>query len=101
MTIGFDIDNTITNTKEKIGEYFKLYNKNNNYHNYYDLPKEQFNDFVSTYIDHIQSEVTLKKGVKECFDYLTNHHHEIVLITFRNNSYSPNIKEITKNYFLL
>ena len=96
MTIGIDIDNTITDNSKIIYKYIKIYDKS--YDNYHDLPEDQYHEFLTTYIEDIMQNTDLKEGAKEAITYLHNNGHKIILITARNLYYSKNIINITLEY---
>ena len=97
MIIGIDIDNTITNTYAKTMEYLAFYDQDcDDWHN---LKPDQKKEFLELYIEKIMGECTLKDYVIEAFNELKKLGYKIILITARNNNYSPKVKDLTIAYF--
>lgn len=96
MTIGIDIDDTITKTSEKAAENLAKYD--NNYLDYHNLPSEKYEEFMKLYQAEILRTVELREGVKEAFRYFKDKGYRIVIITARDNTYSKEIKTITLDY---
>lgn len=99
MRIGIDMDNTICSTDEKVGEYEKVFTKDNNidsytiwHNNYY------FNLFLSEYLEIIYTEVEPKKDAIYCIKKLREQGNEIYIITARTNNYVTNMYNIINNY---
>ena len=78
MTIGIDIDDTITKTSEKAAENLAKYD--NNYLDYHNLPKEKYEEFMKLYQAEILRTVERREGVKEVktitLDYLAQNELE-------------------------
>lgn len=96
MVIGIDIDNTITNTYLTTQKYLSIYD--NTYTDWHNLPEERKTEFLNLYIENIMTECSLKDYVKEALEYFKQNNYKIILITARNNKYSPKVKTITTNY---
>ena len=96
MTIGIDIDDTMTETSKKAMEYLNKYEPS--YKDYHNLPKELYLKYMQLYIDDILGNAELKNGVKDALDYLKSKNFNIVIITARSNTYSSNVIDITHAY---
>lgn len=83
MVIGIDIDETITNTHEAAEKYILKYAPELINEDYCEIKSEKMQKFLDTHITDIQSNLTLKKGVKEAIDRLVSHGCKIVIITAR------------------
>ena len=86
MILGIDIAN----------QYLAKFD--NNYKDYHDLPEDKYISFINMYLNEIVTNNILKEGVKEAFTYFNNHGFKIIIITARNNKYTPSIKELTKEF---
>ena len=87
MTIGIDIDDTITNTSEYANSLLKKYKKYSYVKDYHDLnEKDRFRFFIENVYD-IHNNCTVKPDVVEVLKWLKNNDWRIVLITARGNSY--------------
>jgi len=97
MTIGIDIDDTITDTTLNANKYVRIYEPNlkNDYHT---LSKEKYEDFRMQYQREISRTNPLKEGVKEAFDYFSSHSIKIIIITTRDKHYASDIDEISINH---
>ncbi len=98
MTIGFDIDNTMTNTKEQANFYYKDYEFKEDGDSYTKMPEEKRRKFLDKYVLEISENASLKEGVKEVFDYLNSKGHKIVLITKRGFEEPAELHDITVKY---
>ncbi len=96
MTIGVDIDETITNSQENIKKYLKLYDES--YEDYHDLPWDKYQEFLAKYLDKIILSHTLKEGVKEAFAYFHKKGYKVIIITARANNYNPKVVKATLKY---
>lgn len=83
MVIGIDIDETITNTHEAAEKYILKYAPELIDEDYCEIKSDKMQKFLDTHITDIQSNLTLKKGVKEAIDRLVSHGCKIVIITAR------------------
>lgn len=94
MIIGIDIDNTITETREMILEYLRIFQQDNDLRdeidpNHYDLKeavqwdKDLLKRFLSTYLEEIYRYVAPKEHAVEVINHL-HQQHTIILITSRN-----------------
>src|SRR5574344_1341554 len=101
MTIGIDIDNTITNTEEKCYEYVKRLAPNLANLNLHDLNNPDMFNFYTKYLCEILQSVTLKRNAKEVINYLHENGFKIVLITARGATIKKDLNGITKNYLKL
>ncbi len=97
MTIGIDIDDTITKTSENIKKYLAKYKPGftDNYHN---LPAVEYDEFLYTYQSEISATNELRENVKEAFDYFKSHDIKIIIITHRSNKYAHDIDNISINH---
>ena len=80
MTIGIDIDNTITNTSSLAN---LLANNIKKCNNYYDLEKEDLTLFLSKYLEYITYNVTLKDNVINVLKKWYKKGYKIIFITAR------------------
>lgn len=107
MNIGIDIDNTITNTKETIHQFAKVFAEKNGYPlnpdiNEYRLEQSFGWDapvtgrFLKENLVDIYAAVSPKPHAVEVINRLYEKHH-IVLITSRNQR-KPEIEEITTSW---
>ncbi len=96
MVLGIDIDDTITKTTENSNRFLEEFD--NTVADYHRLSPKKYEEFLYIYIEKIMATNPLKENVKECLDKLHNMGHKIVLITARNNVFSPNVKDITLKY---
>lgn len=96
MTIGIDIDDTITETTITGNKYIAKFD--NSYSDYHDLPQSKYFDFLNLYLQEIVKNNILKDGVKEAFDYFNDCGYKIIIITARNNVHAPNVIELTKEF---
>lgn len=92
MTIGIDIDDTITNTRDVINKYGKIYALDNGI-SLDDMlsNKEYISKFLHKYWDKVKYEVTIKEGVKDTIDYLQEKGFKIVIITARSRIYEKDL----------
>jgi len=96
MKIAIDIDDTITETSDKIEEVLKQYNPNYKE----EILDDQFwKKFYDKHIDNIMKNVKLIENAKEVIDKLKLDGHEIYFLTARSNDISKNIPSITLDYF--
>lgn len=96
MILGIDIDDTITETTITGNKYITKFD--NSYKSYHELPQDKYFKFLKLYLEDIVKNNTLKDGVKEAFDYFRNIGCKIIIITARNNTHSPKIKDLTKEF---
>lgn len=97
MTIGIDIDDTITETTLNANKYAKIYNPNLQ-DDYHSLPKEKYEEFRLQYQRKISETNPLKEGVKEAFDYFASNNIKVIIITTRDKYYANDIDEISVNH---
>lgn len=101
MTIGIDIDDTITDTNELISE---IMNKNNLGDVKFDFDAYdsdliiKYKSIISNNIVNVLTNCKLKDNVKEVIDYLRDKGHKILLITSRSNYYSDKVYDATIEY---
>lgn len=95
-TIGIDIDNTITETTKVANYYLSKFTQE--YSDYHELPREEYQKFLSKYLREIVKNNILKEGVKEAFEFLKKQGFRIVIITARNNLYEPLVIENTLKF---
>lgn len=98
MTIGIDIDDTITETSLIANQYLKKYPEYQELSDYHMLEKNVFKKFVKDNVLDIQNNAPLKDGVKECIDYLRKNGHKVILITARGANGFTFLKSETKKY---
>ncbi len=98
MTIGFDIDNTITNSKECAIRYYRKYISNGQKGDMYFENEKKKQKFFDKYLLDILREVTIKDNVIDVFNYLKENNHKIILITKRCFNEPEEIKELTLKY---
>ena len=98
MTIGIDIDNTITNTSIYSNTLLKkdpLYNNKNNYR---ELNEEQIKDFLTKYLESIVKNVLVKEDVIDTLNYWKNKGHKIVFITARGAESTSDFVSLKSTY---
>jgi len=94
MNIGIDIDNTITNTREQILDYVRIFDRENDLRTRVDLgfysleeslrwPTNLLKRFLNTYLKDIYYNVAPKPYALEVIKDL-HQRHSIILITSRN-----------------
>ena len=96
MTLGIDIDDTITETSIVGNKYLLKFD--NSYQDYHELSQEKYFEFLNLFLENIVKNNILKEGVKEALDYLKNNGHKIIFITARNDAHTPNVKRLTKEF---
>lgn len=108
MTIGIDIDDTITNSSEIFIEYAKKYNIENNIKHKIDNTtlnanrsfgwnKNELLRFKKQYLQLVLENVIVKDNSVEIINNLKKN-NKIIFITSRNVTELPNMKEITVNW---
>ena len=97
MRIGIDVDNTMTNTFSYLLELKKKYlpNMEDNYHNW---DTDIRDDFLEEHIEDIWKNCSLKENCKEVIDKLKKLGHEIIIISYRQDSYGLNSFEVLDEY---
>lgn len=98
LTIGIDIDNTITNTSIYSNTLLKkdpLYNNKNNYR---ELNEEQIKDFLTKYLESIVKNVLVKEDVIDTLNYWKNKGHKIVFITARGAESTSDFVSLKSTY---
>lgn len=105
MRIGIDIDDTITNTLEKLDEIAKTKENLNIYdsskhwfYERYNCSIEDEEKFLKKHFEEIISTATLKKDAAYYINKLYDEGNEIYFITSRSKRYSSNIPNITIEY---
>ncbi len=83
MRIGVDIDDTITETTDFINHYLKIYYPS--YKCYRDLPKKDFDFFVSKMLKNLYRYECVKKHVPYVFQEFKRLGHSVVFITARGD----------------
>lgn len=96
MVLGIDIDDTITETTITGNKYITKFDSS--YQDYHNLPQNKYYDFLNLYLQDIVKNNILKDGVKEAFNYFKSIGCKIIIITARNDIYTPNIKKLTKEF---
>ena len=98
LTIGIDIDNTITNTSIYSNTLLKkdpLYNSKNNYR---ELNKEEIKNFLTKYIESIVESVLVKEDVIDTLSYWKNKGYKIVFITARGAEKTDNYTSLKSTF---
>lgn len=112
MNIGFDIDDTITNSSEIFVKYAIEYNKLKNI--IYPINTNELDqtlafgwnggnkkEFKNLYLKKILMETTPNKNAIKVINYLKKNGNKIYLITSRNDSEISNMYEFTKKWLLI
>lgn len=104
MTIGLDIDDTMTNSHDLAVEYAKRYlnsedEKLINELLYPHNIKGASLDFYVKYLPEMTENYVLKENVKEVIDRLRTKGHKLIVITARGYSGKKKVIGITKTYF--
>ncbi len=103
MTIGLDIDDTMTNSSKLIIEYAKKYFETNDVTKIKEILSKKIEgkllDFYNEYLPEMMASYTLKENVKEVIDGLRQNGHKIIIITARGHSVKKGLIDITKEYF--
>lgn len=107
MNIGFDIDDTITNSSEVFVKYAIEYNRMKKIN--YSIRKNEMDqtlafgwndnnkiEFKKLFLEKILMESTPNEDVINVINYLKNNHHTIFLITARSDYEISNIYELTE-----
>ena len=97
MRIGIDIDNTMTNTFDYVIKLKEKYYKDL-VDNYHDWDTDVRDKFLQKHIEEIWSNCSLKKGCKEAIDKLRSDGHTVIIITYRQDVYVNNSREILEDY---
>lgn len=111
MNIGFDIDDTITNSSEIFVKYAIEYNQmkkscyqiNTNEMDQtlaFGWNNENKIEFQKLYLKKILMETTPNKNAIDTINYLKNNHHTIFLITARSDYEISGMYELTKKWLL-
>ena len=103
MTIGVDIDDTITNSSELIIKYVKKFFNTDNptlISNVMHLTQieDKLLEFYEKYLYELMNTYTIKENAKEVIDRLRAKGHKIIIITARGYTIRNGIIDITKNY---
>lgn len=98
MTVGIDIDDTITETSLTANLYLQKNPKYIGIIDYHELEQEEFVNFVKNNVSDIQKNAPLKTGVKECINYLRENGHKVILITARGSNGFDFLIPETKQY---
>lgn len=104
MTIGIDIDDTMTNSSELIMEYAKKYFRSDdeNYINSILRSSKIDNELESFYNEHLPemiSKYTLKENVRDVIMRLKDNGNKIIVITARGYTVKKDLEKITHDYF--
>ena len=107
MRIGIDIDDTITNTQDKIDEIAKniekmeIYDRSKHwFYERYNCSLEDYDKFLRKHIENFMNNVSIKKDANYYINKFHDEGNEIYIITFRSMCYSKNVPDITKEYEL-
>ena len=100
---GIDIDDTITNTTEKILEYAKKLNlldkaSGVDLVNFKQERLEEYRGFLEKYIDEVLDSCTVKENAVYVINNLKSQGNKIYIITARNDCYSKNTIDITTKF---
>lgn len=105
MRIGIDIDDTITNTQDKIDEIalnkenIKVYDRTKHwFYDRFNCSEEEDEIFFHKYAKEIMGEANIKENASLYINKLHDLGHEIYIITARSNKYADNIMDITLDY---
>ena len=102
MKIGIDIDDTITNTTEKIYECMKSLeipvDTSLDYSNFTISEFDKYKEILREYIEPVFSSLTVKDGCVDTIKKLKEDGNIIYIITARSNRYSDNIYDLTVDY---
>lgn len=102
MKIGIDIDDTITNTTEKIYECMKSLeipvDTSLDYSNFTISEFDKYKEILRKYIEPVFSSLTVKDGCVDTIKKLKEDGNTIYIITARSNRYSDNIYDLTVDY---
>lgn len=96
MTIGIDIDDTITKTTKCVKEHLKKFT--NDYDDYHIMPNDLKTEFLTKNLESIHKNCELMENVKDAILYLKERGHKIIIITARNLKYTKNEFIITEEY---
>lgn len=103
MTIGIDIDDTMTNSTELMLEYAKNYFKEADNKKLIEIINSKIEgdlyNFYSKYLAEMMSKYKLKNNVVEVINRLREKGHKIVIITARGRTIKEGLIEVTKDYF--
>lgn len=98
LTIGIDIDDTITKTFEKSEEYLLKHNEYIPYEELYQGKTERAINFVKKRLETIQNECIPKENAIEVIKRLKDKGNKIVIITARGSEIPYNYEKVTKEY---
>ena len=112
MNIGFDIDDTITNSSDVFVKYAKEYNQlryidyqiNTNELNQslaFGWNEDNKKEFLNLYLKKILTETTPNDDSVYVINELKRKGYKVFLITARNDTEIPNMYEFTRNWLLL
>lgn len=103
MTIGLDIDDTMTNSSELIEKYAKDYFSSYNLELinsilHAKVIEGELLDFYNIYLPEMMEKYQLKDYVKEVIDRLRAQGHKVIIITARGYTVQKGLIDITKEY---
>ena len=112
MNIGFDIDDTITNSSDVFVKYAKEYNQlryidyqiNTNELNQslaFGWNEDNKKEFLNLYLKKILTETTPNDDSVYVINELKRKGYKVFLIIARNDTEIPNMYEFTRNWLLL
>lgn len=112
MNIGFDIDDTITNSSDVFVKYAKEYNRLRNIDYKININElnhslafgwndNDKNDFLNLYLKKILTETIPNDDSVNVIKELKKRGYKVFLITKRNDTEIPNMYEFTRNWLLL
>ncbi len=108
MRIGIDLDDTITSSFPKIVKQLEQFypvtleeclQKGIRYQDFYEMDHRYFT-YVKSFLSDIMLEVPVKPGAREVLNQLQKEHHEIIIITARNQREYPDPYQITQQYLI-
>ena len=109
MVIGFDLDDTITNSSDTFVKYAKKYNAENNIdyrinineldcEKAFGWTKKQKEEFLNLYLEAILMESVPRENAVDVINRLYNCGNKIIIITARSNTEINNMYELTKTW---
>lgn len=111
MNIGFDIDDTITNSSEVFIKYAKEYNQKKN--KFYSIKNDELDqtlafgwndidkeEFRKKYLKKILTETVVNDNALDVINKLKKRGYKIYLISARNDNEIPNMHEFTMNWLI-
>lgn len=96
MIIGIDMDDTIVETTLTANEYLKDFDADfkEDYHKH-----PRYEEFMALYRKKIMQNAPLTKHVKEAFDFFNKNGYKVIIITYRPDTYVPDVNDVTIDFF--